>query len=392
MASYPTSIASFPTHSDNTDTIFAADVNNPNAEIVAVETGLLNGFQHNISPLTDNNKDLGDSSHRWKNLWVKGTTQFNGVTWTWPSSAGTANQFLSTDGVGVLSFATPATFVQQFRLTLTTATPVTSADVTAATTLYFSPYTGRRCTVFDGSGNPTTLTSPEISIAVPATVSQMYDVFVYNNSGTLTLELLAWTNDTTRATAIVLTGALDAAGIYTKSGDTTRRYVGSFRTTTVSGQTEDSKAKRYVWNYYNRIERFMYAFESTSTWTYSTQTWRQANAAATNQLDLVVGVAEVLIDAQVVGLWNNNASVVNAYVAIGEDSTSSPVAGQLMAVGQCGVNTAFTTSMGILQKYVPVGRHTYVWLEQGGSANTTTWAGNNGGSLVQAGISGRVFG
>lgn len=70
-ASYPTSIVALASHSDNTDTIFAADINTPNAEIVAIETGLLNGFQHELFPLTNLAKSLGDTSHRWLKVWAQ---------------------------------------------------------------------------------------------------------------------------------------------------------------------------------------------------------------------------------------------------------------------------------------------------------------------------------
>ncbi len=65
MATYPGAIISLPNHSDTTDTIFAADINTPNAEIVAIETGLLNGFQHDLLPLTDATRSLGSSSKKW---------------------------------------------------------------------------------------------------------------------------------------------------------------------------------------------------------------------------------------------------------------------------------------------------------------------------------------
>jgi hypothetical protein len=164
----------------------------------------------------------------------------------------------------------------EFRLTLTTAVPVTTTDVTAATTIYFSPYKGSRIALYDGT-NWNMRSSAEFSIAVPATTSQMYDIFCYDNAGTPTLELLAWTNDTTRATALVTQN-----GVLCKTGVLTRRYVGSFRTTTVSGQTEDSLVKRYVWNYYNRLRRSMQRNDSTNTWNYTTNTVRQANGSAAN--------------------------------------------------------------------------------------------------------------
>jgi hypothetical protein len=62
-----------------------------------------------------------------------------------------------------------------------------------------------------------------------------YDVLGYNNSGTLALDLVAWTNGTTRATALARQD-----GVLVKSGATTRRYLGTLRTTGTTGQTEFS--------------------------------------------------------------------------------------------------------------------------------------------------------
>lgn len=104
MASYPSSIITLATHNDG-DTIPASDINTPNAEIVAIETGLLNGFQHVLKPLTDNTYDIGDSTHAWRNVYIKGTTILAGLTYTWPASQ-TAGAVLQTDGAGVLSWGT----------------------------------------------------------------------------------------------------------------------------------------------------------------------------------------------------------------------------------------------------------------------------------------------
>lgn len=103
MASYPSSIVTLATHNDG-DSIPASDVNTPNAEIVAMETGLLNGFQHDIKPLTDNANDLGNSTHAWRNAYIKGTTTLAGLTYTWPASQ-SAGSALTTDGSGNLSWA-----------------------------------------------------------------------------------------------------------------------------------------------------------------------------------------------------------------------------------------------------------------------------------------------
>lgn len=280
--------------------------------------------------------------------------------------------------------------VDDFRLTLTTAVPVTSADVTAATTIYATPYRGNRISLTDSSGRSTVFNSIEFSIAVPATTNTMYDVFAYSNAGTPTLELLAWTNDTTRATALVMT----TTGFYTKSGDLTRRYLGSVRTTAVSGQTEDSgfgctTAKRYLWNYYNRVRRPLCRYEATSSWTYTLSATRQANGAAANQVEAVIGIAETTLDLQLTVAAANSAGA-NVTVGIGEDSTTTYVVGSILFALSGGP----TPISGRLVKTPAVGKHVYSWNEWSTAAGTTTWHANTGsvGGTITAGLAGWIEG
>lgn len=278
------------------------------------------------------------------------------------------------------------------RLTLTTDTPVTIADVTAATTLYFSPYGGCN-TIYTYDGTAWNGTGfAQLSIAVPATTNQMYDVFVLDSTGVLTLELTAWTNDTTRAIAIIKQNS-----VWVKDGSPTRLYLGSFRTTGVSGQTEDSFAKRYVWNYYNRVPRLCRIIEATNSWAYTTATFRQANASTANQLDVVVGVAEVAFPMRLVASVSNDGGGVALTVAIGQDSTTTPVSNQL-GMSSMPNNQQLAAQQVMLHVdlviYPAVGRHFYVWLEKSGAAGVTTWYGDAtlAGNEFQAGMQGVIQG
>lgn len=279
------------------------------------------------------------------------------------------------EGIPSLSSFTVNSGIQDFRLTLTQGVPLTAADVTAAITVYCSPYIGRQITLFDSTGAGSVYSSAEFSIAVPSSTSQMYDVFCYANGTVPTLELLAWTNDTARATALTLA----TTGCLTKSGDLTRRYLGSFRTTAVSGQTEDSGLKRYLWNYYSRDRRPLMRLETTSSWTYTTAAFHQANAAAANQVDLVIGVAEATLDLSVTGMATNGTGSVLIYLGIGEDSTSSSLAIQGAGGATLGASPQSSVSLfGHITKKPAVGRHFYSWLEYSGASGTTTWYGTNG--------------
>jgi hypothetical protein len=270
------------------------------------------------------------------------------------------------------------------RLTLTTAVPVTTSDVTAATTVYFTPYVGNRITLYDGS-RWQTVTFSEKSIAVPASTNQMYDVWGVLQSGELTLAVDAWTNDTTRATNLTRQD-----GVLVKTGATTRRYLGSFRTTGVSGQTEDSATKRYLWNMYNRVARPLRRIESTGSWAYNVASWRQANNSTSNQVDVVVGVADALLELNVHGFCNQTAG---AWVgqAIGEDTTGTYLADQN---GGISFISGYALIWGVLRKYPAVGRHYYAWIEMGGASGISTFYGSSGGIAGDrlGGLNGSIYG
>jgi hypothetical protein len=279
----------------------------------------------------------------------------------------------------------------QGRLTLTTAVPVTTADVTAATTIFFTPYGGNYISLYDGT-NWNLVSFTEISIAVPATTVTTYDVFCFSNAGVATLELLAWTNDTTRATALVLQN-----GVLSKTGALTRRYLGTCRTTSVSGQTEDSFVKRFVWNYYNRVPRTLKRFEATDSWTYSTAAYRQANASASNQVECVVGVAEVEAHLTLVSMTSNSAADDNTFISISDQATTVSTTPDASVIGQplrSGTSASvLIPGQAVLRKYPVVGHHVFGWLEQGSGTNTTTWYGDNGAATkYQSGLLGSIAG
>ena len=204
------------------------------------------------------------------------------------------------------------------RLTLATATPVTTADQTAKTTVYWTPYKGNSIALYDGTALWKHLSFAEISVAVPSTTSTPFDLFVYNNSGAAALEALSRTNDTTRATALT---AQD--GVYVKSGATTRRYVGTGRTTGSSGQTEDSVANRLLWNYYNRVPRQCFRSEATSH-TYTTASFRAwNNSASAAQVAFMVGVLEDAIIGFVQARTTVGIIGADGKVSLGLNSTTA---------------------------------------------------------------------
>ena len=247
-----------------------------------------------------------------------------------------------------------------FRLSLTSATPVTTADVTGATTIYCVPYDGNRIALFDGT-NWITRSSAEFSLALGTLTSGLpYDVFCYANGTVPTLEFLAWTNTTTRATALAYQN-----GVLSQTGNLTRRYLGTFYTTSTT-QTEDSMAKRFLWNYYNRVGRPMRITDLTNSWAYTSATLRQANNSTANQLDMVIGVSEDIVSAIARHTFDADAASTVS-MGIGLDSTTARATGNYWGDYNTSTSSYIKFMYSTYDGFPGIGRHYLTWLESGGT-------------------------
>lgn len=201
------------------------------------------------------------------------------------------------------------------RLTLESGVPVSTSDQTAKTTVYYTPTVGDCIALADAGGVFRNFSFSELSLSLAGyTADKNYDILVYNSSGTPTLESLVWTSDTVRATDLARTN-----GVLVKSGDNTRRYVGTIRITGTTGQCEDSEAKRFVWNYANRVPRRLYKSDATSH-SYTTGTYRQWNAGADNEVAFVTGWQE---DAIRMAIQGTNTGAALGRIGFKLDATNA---------------------------------------------------------------------
>lgn len=252
------------------------------------------------------------------------------------------------------------------RLTLESGVPISSSDQTAKTTLYFTPYNGNRIAVYNGT-KWKFYSFTERSLTVPSTTNTNYDIFIYDDAGTLTLEAVAWTNDTTRATALTTQD-----GVYVKSGATSRRWLGTIRTTGTSGQCEDSQTNRFVYNYYNQAPRHLRSTDSTNRSTTST-TYSQVGSVACS---FVMGQAQSL---RVIGgsTCAQNVGGVVCSINIGLDSTTAKATNAV-----CQNNyyaTDDSSRLASLSDYISLGKHSLYLIFKSNSAGNAVWAaGANG--------------
>ena len=272
-----------------------------------------------------------------------------------------------------------------FRLSLTTAVPVTTADVTAAATLYCVPYVGNRIGLWNGTAWVNYSTA-EMSLALGTLASATIpnDVFCYLSAGVPTLEKLAWTSTTARATALAYQN-----GILVKSGDSTRRYLGSFAPTATT-TTEDSAANRFLWNYYNRIDRPLRRLETTASWTPTAlNVWELANAAAANKLNFFIGVVEDEIDFTLKAHGSTTVATYTLSAAIGLNSVSAPATGSLIGYRVTPVAGIIGEIHANLNVYPTLGINYVSWLQHADTGSVTTWNGV-ATTVLQSGLIGRV--
>lgn len=273
------------------------------------------------------------------------------------------------------------------RLTLTAGTAVTTSDVTGATTVYFTPVRGAKVSLYDGAAWRL-FNFSELSVALGTLSSGAnYDVFIYNNGGTPALELsAAWSSDTARNQAISLQD-----GVYVKTATPTRRYLGTFRTTSTT-TTEDSAFQRFLWNHYNQVARILYKAEATASWSYATNSWRSANNSSANRVHVLIGIAGPSVDLKVsTAAWSQTAVSSGMSNGIGEDSTNTVHASTMgRYVGaNIGTNAVYFNAYSMLQVHPPLGYHYYQWLETALNGALTTAYGTPH-SALQCGITGTL--
>lgn len=289
---------------------------------------------------------------------------------------------------------TSQNYIPGGRLTLESGVPISTTDQSAKTTIYYTPFVHNVINLWDGANwAPTEFTETSLALGT-ITSARPYDVFGYLSGGSLTLELLAWTNDTTRATAVTLQD-----GRYCKSGDKTRLLLGTFYTTSTT-TTEDSgfgsttaPSKRYLWNAYNRVKRPMQIEEDTASWTWTgtALTWRQWRAATDNQVEAVIGLPGVsMVALEIDGTHDNNTANGASSIGIGFDSTTTLSANCFLFYGAAYTVNAIIPQHAHMMQVAPVGRHYWAMLEENVTAANTMRAYGTVATARRSGMVGWV--
>jgi hypothetical protein len=293
------------------------------------------------------------------------------------------------------------------RLSIASGVPVSAADVSAIGQMYYTPHKHNRIRLYDGTrwrwysfAELTQLNTDATKSPAAVAANSNYDLFIWDDAGTVRLSRgPAWTSDTARGAGAGTTELETFGGslvnkIAIANGPAARRglYVGTARSDGTLG-FNDTRTLRHVWNHYNRVRRSLVnPGDLTSSWNYTTAAFRQAGGIATNQVDIVIGVAEDPVDLTVRANAKNTATLVRFAVGVGVDSTS--VADVNDSIAQHGMTAIANGEAPASARYVGIpgiGRHFLVWLEYSAATGTTTWIGNVAPS-IPAGMIGYVNG
>ena len=281
-----------------------------------------------------------------------GTQTVDGdLTFTVPAGCGL---LLNTDGSNWFTFGRDfnnALTAPLGRLTLTSGTPVLNVDTTAATSVFYTPFVGDKCPISTDGVTFKMRQFSELTLALVANhlASTIYDVFLFDNSGTITMGTgPAWNNSGagtgSRGTGAGTTELQRVHGLWTNKNSMTARngsttytvaaneglYLGSISIDGTAGQVScyvsyGQSRKWGVWNAYNRQPITLLAGDSTASWNNVPSSWRQSNNSSANFAMLFTGLAEESADARFIQTIAQSVNGISAtaFVGIGINSTTA---------------------------------------------------------------------
>jgi hypothetical protein len=257
--------------------------------------------------------------------------------------------------------------VPQGRLCLVTATPVPAADVSAGTSVYYTPYIGNQIPLWDGSQyNLETFAELTLTMNANHLANQIYDVFVWDESNVITIGTgPAWNTATAgsgaRGAGAGTTQISRQGGIWVNTVEITARngattytvnanrgtYVGTILVDGSNGQisqhvTVGQSRKPGPWNAYNRIRRELLATDATATWNYGTNTIRASNGDSNNKVTTLCGLPDESVFCFFRQVLGNSVASTAGYSVIGLGINSTTAMSGMLGVHYVSIGGGIT--------------------------------------------------
>lgn len=288
--------------------------------------------------------------------------------------------------------------------------PVIRSDQSARTAVYYRPDVGDLIPVPDGT-NFAVKSFSEMSLTLNSNhvANAIYDVFVFDDGGTLRLVTgTAWNTATAgsgaRGTGAGTTELTRLKGLLVNKNQMTVRngattytmaamhglYVGSLYIDGSAGQVTchvsfGQSRKWGVWNAYNKKKICLKGGDSTGSWTYGTATLRPSNGSTANSVSAFAGLPEA-VRAEFKQHHSNNGSAQPMTIAVGVNSTTTASGLAARRLGLGATYTDFGTMVGpaTYDDFLSIGVTTFTSLEQSSSGGSPTFFGTASYMLLSA--------
>lgn len=288
-------------------------------------------------------------------------TAVSGTTFTIQPGAEGTTQSGHTNGAAITGVLTAGGLAAGFqpspiepggRLTITSNTPVLTADTTAQGTLYYCAFVHNWVPIYNGTSWTSNPLDTQLSLVLDSNAAHtgyqqsgnLFDVFYAYVAGTLYFGTSpAWTNSTTRAAAITLLNGIwvNNASMVMKFDNTASTItvpanqatlLGTMRAT-ANGQTGvmmnpaaasgGSAAIVGVANVYNTVPINVKSRDSATSYTYATNTWRAMNNNANNSISYIDPLGEIGVSATVKAAAGSATATSFIELGINLNSTSA---------------------------------------------------------------------
>lgn len=223
---------------------------------------------------------------------------------------------------------TPVVTPPQGYLTPVSNTPIITSDSISATSIFYTPFVGNLVPIYSGTAF-SMFPFSQLTLALAAgsqVIAGIYDVFIFLNSGVLTLAFgPSWVAGTsgsvsagscargtgTGGTALTRINGIwvNAAAFSTANngattyaiGQNLATYLGSVFIDATAGQVTCHRSygqsrKWGIWNAYNRTPVYLKAGDGNASWNYNSVTIRASNGSSANSLTAFSGLAEEAYD------------------------------------------------------------------------------------------------
>jgi len=251
------------------------------------------------------------------------------------------------------------------RLSLVSNDPLNSNAISSI--LYFTPYFGNQISLYNLVEQKWGIYAfDEISIPLSGMTPDLnYDIFCYNNSIGLILEIVPWASSSSRNILLY-----HKDGILVKLNEANKKYLGTIRSIS-STTTEDTGTRRFLFNYYNQIPKLLIASDSV-THTYASSTirsYRNINTLGLTRVEFVNGFTNSLINILCQSRFVLESDTSSVGIALNSNTVFNTIANNVSIFPFGGPSITLDDSC--VDNLIPAVGYNYLQLVQSGSNVST---------------------